>query len=32
LPGSEIAKISEEWMRAHPVPISGYVVVRRGRP
>jgi hypothetical protein len=32
LPGSEIAKISEEWMRAHPVPISGGVVVRRGRP
>ena len=32
LPGSEIAKISEEWMRTHPVPISGYVVVRRGRP
>ena len=30
--GSEIAQIAEEWMRAHPIPISGGVVVRRGRP
>jgi hypothetical protein len=32
LPGSEIAQIAEDWMRAHPVPISDGVVVRRGRP
>jgi hypothetical protein len=32
LPGSAIAQIAEEWMRAHPVPISSGVVVRRGRP
>jgi hypothetical protein len=32
LPGSLIAKVAEDWMRAHPVPISDGVVVRRGRP
>jgi hypothetical protein len=32
LPGSLIAQIAEEWMKVHPVPISGAVVVRRGRP
>ena len=32
LPGSLIAQIAEEWMRAHPVPISDGVVVSRGRP
>ena len=32
LPGSAIAQIAEEWMRAHPVPISGGVAVSRGRP
>jgi hypothetical protein len=32
LPGSLIAKVAEDWMRAHPVPISGGVAVRRGRP
>jgi hypothetical protein len=32
LPGSLIAQIAEEWMRAHPVPISGGVAVSRGRP
>ena len=31
LPGSEIAQIAEEWMRAHPVPISDGVAVSRGR-
>ena len=30
--GSEIAQISEQWMRAHPVPISDNVEVRRGKP
>jgi hypothetical protein len=32
LPGSLIAQIAEDWMRAHPVPISGGVLVSRGRP
>jgi hypothetical protein len=32
LPGSQIAQIAEEWMRAHPVPISGGVAVSRRRP
>jgi hypothetical protein len=32
LPGSEIAQIAEEWLRAHPVPISDGVKVRRGKP
>jgi hypothetical protein len=32
LPGSEIAQIAEEWMQAHPVPISDGVAVSRGRP
>jgi len=32
LPGSQIAQIAEDWMRAHPVPISDGVVVSRGRP
>ena len=32
LPGSEIAQIAEEWMRAHPVPISDGVAVSRGMP
>jgi len=32
LSGSEIAQIAEEWMRAHPVPISDNVEVRRGKP
>jgi hypothetical protein len=32
LPDSEVAQIAEGWMRANPVPISGGVVVSRGRP
>jgi len=32
LSGSLIAQIAEEWMRAHPVPISDGVSVSRGRP
>ena len=32
LPGSQIAQIAEDWMKSHPIPISGGVVVRRGRP
>jgi hypothetical protein len=32
LPGSQIAQIAEDWMRAHPVPISDGVAVSRGRP
>jgi hypothetical protein len=32
LPGSETAQIAEEWMRAHLVPISDGVEVRRGKP
>jgi hypothetical protein len=32
LPISVIAQIAENWMRAHPVPISDGVVVSRGRP
>jgi hypothetical protein len=32
LPGSQIAQIAEEWMRAHLVPISDGVAVSRGRP
>jgi hypothetical protein len=32
LPGSEIAQIAEDWMRANPVPISGGVAVSRVRP
>ena len=32
LPGSLIAQLAEEWMRAHPVPISDGVVVSRRRP
>ena len=32
LPDSEIAQIAEEWMRAHPVPISDGLAVRRGKP
>ena len=32
LPGSLIAKVAEDWMRAHPVPISEGVAVSRGRP
>jgi hypothetical protein len=32
LPGSQIAQIAEEWMRAHPVPISDGLAVRRGMP
>ena len=32
LPGSQISQIAEEWMRAHPVPISDGVAVSRGRP
>jgi hypothetical protein len=31
LPGS-LARLSEKWMRAHPVPISDGVAVSRGRP
>ena len=31
-PGSAISQIAEEWMRAHPVPISDGVVVSRRRP
>jgi hypothetical protein len=31
LPGSLIAQIAEEWMKTHPVPISGGVAVSRGR-
>jgi len=31
LPGSEIAQIAEEWLRAHPVPISDGVAVSRVR-
>jgi hypothetical protein len=32
LPGSLIAQIAEEWMRAHPITISDGVVVSRRRP
>jgi len=32
LPGSEIAQIAEEWLRANPVPISDGVVISRLRP
>ena len=32
LPGSLIAQLAEEWMRAHPVPISDGVQVSRRRP
>jgi len=32
LAGSEITQIAEEWMRAHPVPISDGVEVHRGKP
>jgi hypothetical protein len=32
LPGSLIVQVSEKWMRAHPVLISGGVAVSRGRP
>jgi hypothetical protein len=32
LPGSQIAQIAQEWMRAHPVPISDGVAVSQGRP
>jgi hypothetical protein len=32
LPGSAIAQIAEEWMKTHPVPISGGVAVSRRRP
>jgi hypothetical protein len=32
LPGSEIAQTAEDWMRAHPVPISAGVEVSRRRP
>ena len=32
LSGSLIAQIAEEWMRAHPVPISDGVSVSRGKP
>ena len=32
LPGSLIGQIAEEWMKSHPIPISGGVAVSRGRP
>jgi hypothetical protein len=32
LPSSQIAKVAEDWMRVHPIPISGGVVVRQGMP
>jgi hypothetical protein len=32
LPGSLIGQNAEDWMRAHPVPISDGVVVSRRRP
>ncbi len=32
LPDSLVAQIAEEWMRAHPVPISDGVAVSRVRP
>jgi hypothetical protein len=27
-----IGQIAEEWMKSHPIPISGGVAVSRGRP
>jgi hypothetical protein len=32
LPGSAIAQIAEEWMRANSVPISDGVAVSRVKP
>jgi hypothetical protein len=32
LPGSQIAQIAEDWMRANPVPILNSVAVSRVRP